>query len=82
MSVAQRKYSLEEMDDMRSSLLETMSAWDVCGPQSAVGTTPSKDAIEARLRTLMMNGTEPQELRDAAYRSASARQREMDAWKK
>lgn len=54
----ERKYSISEIDEMRSYVRLTMNRY---------GFTPYKtEEVESRLRTYMMNGTSVEELREAA----------------
>lgn len=61
-----RKYSLQEIDDMRQALNELMGSWQFSGDGSWAGRMPKAEEVEQRLRTYMQNGTEPAELAEAA----------------
>lgn len=53
-----RKYSVEEIDEMRDILMPP------CPGQWSCTYSNSKEDVERQLRTYMLNGTSPQELRN------------------
>ncbi len=59
-----RKYSVDEIDRMRDALEEVASNRNFYLHQAAV----KPETIEARLRTYMVNGTDPEELEQIAKR--------------
>lgn len=74
-----RKYSLSEIDEMREAIQTIMFGplrWG--GPASRDMTEVRGPQIEDRLRTYMMNGTEPEEL----GRAASVAADEWHRWQK
>lgn len=66
--MGERKYSIAEIDQMRAAIRS------IC-IQSGVAYYPAEKTaeIEERLRTYMINGTEPVELRNAADKTIRQR---------
>ena len=82
----ERKYSVSEIDSMRSSvkMLNSTRRSDRLSSGAPVSWFVPGDAslIEDRLRTYMLAGIEPQELADAAHehvRNSYKEQRQMEA---
>lgn len=82
--MSERKYSLSEIDRMREAVRIIAVGpmdWQCNGRGSFIGTSRSGPPylrvadIEDRLRTYMMNGTDPEEL-EAAVRDVRARDNE------
>lgn len=64
--MAERKYSVAEIDDMRDSI-----RWSY--PSDTAFYAKERDAdIENRLRTYMQNGTDPEELREMRKQASDA----------
>lgn len=63
----QRKYSLAEIDSMCRYVSDILTDWQYSADgKSASGPGRSSSEVEDRLRTYMLNGTEPDELRERA----------------
>lgn len=81
--MSERKYSVSEIDQMRNSV-----DW-MTTPYGAYYPEKRKAEIEDRLRTYMLNGTEPRELHEAAmeisrlrYEAYLASQQRREDWAK
>lgn len=64
--MAERKYTVEEIDRMRR--LVEASLFPLPGSLALYDHLDKADSVEDRLRTYMLNGTEPDELAQQVWR--------------